>query len=116
MDGEEIGVFRAFRFRVFPCIGAHYHIKRCQKDVMVLGWFLGLCETIDECCQVAVGLDTFLKDAFEASFKHLVCPDLFVEKFLGIDLEAIDEDRNQKRQDGVDDYENADDDADYRAE
>ena len=110
MDGEEMGVFMAFRFRVFPLKGAYYHIKRCQKDVMVWGWFLGLCESVDERCKVSVGLDAFLKDALEACFCHLVCLNLFVEKFLGINLNVIDEDRNQKRQDGVDECQDSDDD------
>ena len=89
---------------------------KMSKGSMVLGWILGLRDDVYERCHIAVGFNAFFKNAFEASFKHLVSPPLFVEKIFHIDLNVIDENWNQKGHDGVDDRENADDDACYWAE
>ena len=44
MDGEEIGVFRAFRFRVFPCVWVHFRVCGCRLGVslLVCRWWQGV--------------------------------------------------------------------------
>ena len=39
IEGVEMGVFRAFRFRVFPCVGVRFRVCGCHLGVSVAGWW-----------------------------------------------------------------------------